>query len=133
MFLDPFGCAADPSTSLENLLEIPDISSRMIGSEVAKIGAVLHLPQMSDDPYVIQSQKVPRGDLHDLQRIEILGFRLGQDSLEPSPHGFVAVGGHGPCTGCRHDKEEVPSRFGQPTLYLGSVHTSQDLPCAILL
>ena len=92
MFLNPLGCTADPSTSPESLLEIPYISSRMIGIEVAEKRADLHLPWVSNDLDVKQSQKTLGSDLHDLQSIEILGFRLAQDFLEPSPDGFVVVG-----------------------------------------
>lgn len=75
MRLERLRCATNLSTPPKHLLEIPDTSSRMIRIEVAKVRAVLHLSRMSGDPHITQSQKMPRGDFNDLQRIEFLRFR----------------------------------------------------------
>jgi len=49
---DRLGCVADLNTPPEDLFEIPDIPSRMIGIEVAEKRAVLHLPGICNDPDV---------------------------------------------------------------------------------
>src|SRR5581483_3596096 len=130
---DRFRCTADLSAPPENLFEIPDIPRRVVRVEVAEKRTAFDLSRVSDDPCVVQAQKMLGGDLRNFQCIEVLCLDRHRHLLECLPRRALWGPRNGRGPGFRHYEEEMPPHLRQGTLDGESVHPSEHLPVPVLL